>query len=82
MSGENRTQQATLGCGTFILIALIVLLFSRAGNPDLERDVRAVRSEVAGLNAAMAAQTLEIKALRETIDRLRAAKEGKAGAKD
>ena len=37
MPDERRTQQATLGCGTLILIALIVLFFSRPGLSDLER---------------------------------------------
>jgi hypothetical protein len=40
----NRLQHVTLGCETLIRIALIVLIFSRHGITDLERDVRAIRS--------------------------------------
>ena len=48
MADENRTQQASLGCGTLILIALIVLIFSGRGNGDLEREIHAL-NEVRGL---------------------------------
>jgi hypothetical protein len=39
MPDGRYTHQATLGCGTFILIALIVLIFSKPGISDLGRDV-------------------------------------------
>jgi hypothetical protein len=44
------TQHATLGCEMLILIALIVLFFSRPGITDVERDVRMLRSEVGDLD--------------------------------
>ncbi len=64
------TQRVTLGCGTLILIALIVLLFSRSGTGDLERDVRALRSEVMELKTAVEAQTNEIKRLEDKVNHL------------
>jgi hypothetical protein len=70
MPDERRTQHATLGCGTLILIALIVLFFSRPGLSDLERDVRALRSEVSELKRAVDAQTNEIKRLHERLNKL------------
>jgi hypothetical protein len=69
MADEKRTQQATLGCGTLILIALIVMFFSRPGMGDLEREVRGLRSEVGELRKSIDAQSTEIKALRERIEK-------------
>jgi hypothetical protein len=65
-------QGVSLGCGTLILIALIVLFFSRAGTGDLEREVRALRSEIGELKKAVEAQTGQIKALQERLDKAKA----------
>ncbi len=46
MANDNRTQHATLGCGTLILIALIVLFFSKPGMSDLQQEVKSLRTEV------------------------------------
>jgi hypothetical protein len=64
---DNRSQHATLGCGTLILIALIVMIFGRGDTKDLEREVRDLKAEVAALKKTVEVQTNEIKALRETV---------------
>ena len=64
-----RTHQVTLGCGTLILIALIVMFFSRPGVGDLEHDLRGLRSEVGDLKKAVEAQTATIKALQEKVEK-------------
>lgn len=69
MADEKRTQQATLGCGTLILIAVIVALFSHPGVSDLEREVRNLRSDVGELKKAVEAQSAEIKALRTKLEK-------------
>jgi hypothetical protein len=69
MADEKRTQQATLGCGTLILIAVIVALFSHPGVGDLEREVRNLRSDVGELKKAVEAQSAEIKALRTKLEK-------------
>jgi Sec-independent protein translocase protein TatA len=61
-------QEVSLGCGTLILIALIVLIFGRAGTGDLEREVRGLRSDVGELKKAVEAQTGQIKALQDRLD--------------
>jgi Sec-independent protein translocase protein TatA len=61
-------QGVSLGCGTLILIALIVILFSGRGAGDLKRDVRALRSDVAELKKSVDAQSAEIRALQRKID--------------
>jgi Sec-independent protein translocase protein TatA len=62
-------QEVSLGCGTLILIALIVLIFGRGGTSDLEREVKGLRSEVGELKKAVEAQTSQIKALQDKLDK-------------
>jgi hypothetical protein len=62
-------QEVSLGCGTLILIALIVLIFGRGGAGDLEREVQGLRSEVGELKDAVEAQTGQIKALQDKLDK-------------
>lgn len=76
MADDKRTQQVSLGCGTLILIALIVLIFSGRGTGDLERVVHGLRSEVGELKKSVEAQTAEIKALQQKLDKQQ------GGAKD
>lgn len=59
-------QQVSLGCGTLILIAMIVLIFGQGGTNDLERELRELRSEVGELKKAVEAQTVQIRALQVT----------------
>lgn len=72
MNGDTRTQQVSLGCGTLILIALIVLIFSGRGNDDLQREVHGLRSEVGELKQAIEAQADQLQQLREMLERPRA----------
>jgi len=56
--------------------ALIVLIFSGRGTGDLEREVRALRSDVAELKKTIEAQTGMIKSLQQQVGmQQRAAKE-------
>lgn len=73
MSDDNRTQQVSLGCGTLILIALIVLIFSGRGSNELEREIRGLRSEIGELKQAVEAQTIQSKLLAEKVDKSQAA---------
>lgn len=57
MSDSNRP--VSLGCGTLILIALIVLIFSNT-NKDRDQNLRQLRSDVQAL-------TEEVRALRVSI---------------
>jgi hypothetical protein len=52
MADDNRTQQVSLGIGTLILIALIVMIFS-GGSGGLNREVQGLRSEVSDLRKAV-----------------------------
>ena len=69
MAEDNRTQQVSLGCGTLILIALIVLIFSGRGTGNLEREIQGLRSEVGKLKMVVEVQTGEIKSLQQKLDK-------------
>jgi Sec-independent protein translocase protein TatA len=77
MADDKRTQQVSLGCGTLILIALIVLIFSGRGTGDLEREVHGLRSEVGELKKAVEAQTGEIKLLQQKLEKQQGAAKDK-----
>ena len=68
MATQNN-HQVTLGCGTLILIALIVLIFSNAGDDDLRNELRKVHSEIGKLETVVEAQRQEIAKLRNTIEK-------------
>ena len=59
-NADNRTQHATLGCGTLILIALIVMIFSGSDTKKVEREVKELRSEIGALKKTIEEQTDEI----------------------
>ena len=63
------SQKVSLGCGTLILIALIVLIFSREGVDNVEKEVRALRQEVAELKQSVQAQTEQIKSLQAELSK-------------
>jgi len=62
-------QEVSLGCGTLIVIGLIVLIFGRGGTGDLEREVQGLRSEVVELKRTIEAQTDQIKALHDLLEK-------------
>jgi hypothetical protein len=66
MMPENNSQKVQLGCGTLILIALIVMFFSSGhrGTSDLENKVEQLTTEIQRLKTAIEDQTREIQSLR------------------
>jgi hypothetical protein len=79
MLDERQTQHATLGCGTFILIALIVMIFGNSGTSNLERDVQSLRSDIIELKKAVDSQTNEIKRLNDKLVGAQPAEKNPAG---
>ena len=69
MADDNRSNKVSLGCGTLILIALIVLIFGGRGTGDLEREVSGLRSEVNELKRSVEALTAEFKLLQQKLDK-------------
>ena len=70
--------KVSLGCGTLILIALIVMIFSRGNDSrDLSREVKGMRNEVR-LLTARPDTSQEIPALRQSIESLQRSVEQQA----
>ncbi len=65
MPQATQDHRVQLGCGTLIVIALIVLFFSRRDTSDLDREIGALRSEVAEIKRMIESQSAEIRQLRE-----------------
>jgi type II secretory pathway component PulM len=68
---ECRSQQVSLGCGTLILIALIVLIFSGGRNDEVRREVQNLDSSIGQLKTAVESQGDDIKALRQTLEAMK-----------
>ena len=65
MPDSIREHRVQLGCGTLIVIALIVMFFSRTDTNALENEIRGLRSEVAEIKQLIEVQSNEIRQLRE-----------------
>jgi hypothetical protein len=63
----RRDNKATLGCGTMILIALIVLIFGNVGNDNADHRIEALRQDVKRLQETVSAQTQAIEGLKRTL---------------
>jgi hypothetical protein len=64
MENDNRDRAVSLGCGTLILIALIVLIFSRGGDSEIKSEISSLRTEVNELRQAIETQNNLLKELR------------------
>ena len=71
------TRPATLGCGTLLLIGIVVAVFSRPGLSDLESQVSHLQSTVEELKKLSKTQTNEIRELRAVIEEQRKGGVGK-----
>ena len=64
-------KNVSLGCGTLILIALIVLIFGNANRSDdidgVERELRELQTEVSQLHQSVHEQTRKIASLERAI---------------
>jgi cell division protein FtsL len=59
----DRAQTINLGCGTLILIAIIVAIFSNSGS----RDVDSLRNDVRELKKSIEAQSRQIRDLHDML---------------
>ena len=65
-----------VGCGTLLLIGLVVAIFSRPGSNELQSQVSEMRSAIQELKKASDAQTGEIRELRKAVEELRKGEPG------
>lgn len=64
---KEGAQRATLGCGTLILIGLVVAFFTSSQFDDIEDQLRSVRTELDTLRRELRQQTSEIQRLQELL---------------
>lgn len=60
----DQNQTVSLGCGTLILIAIIVMMFSNSSDNDVERELKRLRTDVGELKRAVEAQTKVLEELK------------------
>ena len=65
--------KASLGCGTFVLIALVVMFFgnSNGGNKRLERSINELKNQVSRLSSGIEQQSDRIEELETEVTNLR-----------
>jgi len=69
MDELNPDRKATLGCGTLILIALIVIIFSKGGSDELEKELRKTTTKLESLEKGIDDQKAQLDKLRATLER-------------
>ena len=62
-------QEVSLGCGTLILIAIIVLLCSGWRNRDVDAEVRGLRADIKQLQQSVDTQTRLIIQLKQDLEK-------------
>ena len=63
-------RKMTLGCGTLVLIALIVLIFGNISVDETTKEVKRLRQEVQALGHMVSSQGHEIEEMRDDVRRL------------
>jgi peptidoglycan hydrolase CwlO-like protein len=67
----NANHRVSLGCGTLILIALIVLIFGNMGEGDVSGKINELDARIHSLESVIKDQTRQIEKLQTSIDNLR-----------
>ena len=63
--------KVSLGCGTLILIALIVMIFGRGSDSNkLEREIRDLRSDVRTLNSRSSGVSSNTRSVESDVEKL------------
>jgi hypothetical protein len=63
----DHNQKTTLGCGTLILIALIVVIFGNISGYDSAEEIKKLSKEVRTLQSTVSDQTQAIKRLEKSV---------------
>ncbi len=67
----NVNQKVSLGCGTLLLIALIVVIFSNSGTRGLDSEVKKLNQQVQALQSQMNLQTQTLRSMNATLADIR-----------
>ena len=68
LNSDNRNQSVSLGCGTLIVIAIIVMIFSNANDDKMKRELQQLNAEVRQLKQSIDAQNQTLKKLIAELD--------------
>lgn len=71
MTPPDNSTKASLGCGSLILIAIIVLIFSNGRNDAVEKQLRDTQSELKELKAEVATQSATLSRIEDSLRKLR-----------
>jgi septal ring factor EnvC (AmiA/AmiB activator) len=74
----DKSQRVSLGCGTLILIALIVLFLGNAGEEESRQEIKALRADVQRVQTLVESQSRQLAELERTLEAL--AQEVRAGS--
>lgn len=73
----ERNQKVSLGCGSLILIALIVLILGNANQGELQERIKRLDDDVRRLESSIQLQTKEIRELKKALEASRPAEESR-----
>ncbi len=74
MADDRRSGPVSLGCGSLIVIGLIVLIFSGGGRiQDMEDEVRSMRNDINNLRVVIEEQNQAIEQQTQEIGELKTA---------
>lgn len=63
-------QRATLGCGTLILIALIVMIFGNMAGEQVTEEIEQLCEEVRALQSTVSSQSQAIEELKQMLSQV------------
>jgi hypothetical protein len=63
----DKNQKTTLGCGTLILIALIVMIFGNISGNESAEEIKKLSKEVQTLQSTVSDQTQAIRRLERSV---------------
>jgi septal ring factor EnvC (AmiA/AmiB activator) len=71
MTTPDNNTKASLGCGSLILIAIIVLIFSNGKNDEMEVELRGARTSIKSLESEIEAQSDTLSRIEDELKKLR-----------
>ena len=71
----EKNEKVSLGCGSLILIALIVLIFANTGKDELRADIKALDADVKSLQSSIQLQSQQLQELTRAIEASRPSEE-------